>query len=126
MLDSLAKIVYVRGFADGATLTGMRVETNFQDPRWKERWFLAKPRVALRYDSAVMLDLKNLTDPPSAGAAAMVSVMDKLYSDPANVCVPWMVIYNAASRRLYGETSEEIDKYLSDIRNISITRRCEM
>jgi len=112
------KILYARGFVDGATVAKERVRQLVQMGR--ARWF--KTSATADFDSSAARYLKQFITPPGADFGSIIDVMNKVYSDPANSCLPWMVVFIAATDILLGR-SAAVEEHLSRVRG-TVANKC--
>lgn len=80
----------------------------------RAKWF-KRSGTADAFDSAVVGYLESYIDPPG-DLGSILDVMNKIYSDPANVCIPWMAAFSAATQILEGASAAKREEYLSRVR----------
>ena len=116
-LDDLNKVLYVRGFLDGAQVAQLRV-LQLYEPETRGLWFLRAPRARVPFDSAVVERTLELTDSGGSGGKIVpaIALIDALYTDPANACISRSAMVVAALGKLSGWSQQILDEYLAKMR----------
>jgi hypothetical protein len=114
-LSSATKVMYVRGFVDGALMARIRMMGALEDTTINKGWLKRGINKAAS-DSMFSILLREYTDPPGNAYSNVVAVMDQLYNDPANACIRFLAAYSAASRTLRGGTQSELAAFLASAR----------
>ncbi len=90
-LDDISKISYIRGFSDGLGVGILKTtEEFFSKDKMLEKYYIIKNKYEImNKNSHDNVDIKNN--------------MDYLYNDPANVYLPFSLIYEFSIKRLEGK-----------------------
>ena len=120
---STAQTAYVRGSVEGAAAAKAMVRQLVERAGADDRVFKTSD-MANRFDSTVVLYLGPLTDPPG-NMRSIVDVINKIYSDPANSCVPWVGALNVATKILGGRSAADTENFLSKAREFG-AKKCEL
>ncbi len=115
--SELEKTFYLRGFADGAVMARTRVLQFYRDTTAHRRYFVRNRASNFPpFDSVAKAYTNDLTSLGDDRLDAVRGVMDDLYGDSANACLPFMAAVNASLQLLGGTKREDVEVYLRGVR----------
>lgn len=116
--DTLSKLIYLRGVADGAGAGRAQVVRLLQRPALRNALLRDGPEGQVTLDSALTLVTNRYTLLVKR-ALPVIGVMDKIYLAPENACLPLVVVLTSAVRALDGEAATASDEFLRRAREAS-------
>jgi hypothetical protein len=118
-LDQLARIMFLRGFVDGAVMSRALVLNFVRAGDVRAAYLRSVSDRAVPFDSALGLVADEIAGVPPQRLEPMARLITQLYADSANSCIRIASMALAALRRLNGLGDREFGDYLARLRSLA-------